>query len=70
MSDLEAYRLENKLPGVLVIDSAAAGLRYAVDEERRGLMIAGQVGKTGLNLSQARTLQRELGEILRVYFKK
>lgn len=67
MKSGEAYRLGNRYPDVLFIDSAASGLRYAVDGERRGLVIAGQAGKTGLNLSQVRALHKELGEIMRVY---
>lgn len=63
MTDLEAYRLENKYP-VRAIESEASGLKYLVDDDRRGLVIAGQVGMTGLSMRQAKALVRELPGIL------
>lgn len=68
MTDLEAYRMENKYP-VKVLDSEAPGLRYVLDEDRRGIIISGQKGMTGLRLSQLRALCRELPGILSVYFE-
>lgn len=63
MTDLEAYRLENKYP-VRAIESEARGLKYLVDDDRKGLVIAGQEGMTGLSLRQAEALCRELPGIL------
>lgn len=63
MTDLEAYRLENKYP-VRVIESEARGLKYLVDDDRRGLIISGQAGMTGLSLRQAKALAVELPGVL------
>lgn len=63
MTDQEAYRLENKYP-VRAIESEASGLKYVVDSDGRGIIIAGQRGMTGLSKRQARVLCRELPEIL------
>lgn len=64
MTDLEAYRLENKYP-VRAIESSVRGLKYLVDDDRKGLVIAGQEGMTGLSLRQAQAVARELPEILK-----
>lgn len=63
MTDLEAYRLENKYP-VRAIESSVRGLKYLVDDDRKGLVIAGQEGMTGLSLRQAQAVARELPGIL------
>lgn len=63
MTDLEAYRLENKYP-VRAIESSARGLKYLVDDDRKGLVIAGQEGMTGLSVRQLQALVRELPDIL------
>lgn len=63
MTDLEAYRMENKYP-VRAIESSVRGLKYLVDDDRKGLVIAGQEGMTGLSLRQAQAVARELPEIL------
>lgn len=64
MNDLEAYRLENSYP-VRAIQSEANGLKYLVDDDRRGVVVSGMRGKTGLSITQARALCRELPGILR-----
>lgn len=64
MTDLEAYRLENKYP-VRGIQSEANGLKYLVDDDRQGVIISGMRGKTGLDIRQAKALCRELPGILR-----
>lgn len=64
MTDLEAYRMENKYP-VRAIESSVRGLKYLVDDDRKGLVIAGQEGMTGLSLRQAQAVARELPEILK-----
>lgn len=63
MNDLEAYRLENKFP-VRGIQSEANGLKYLVDDDRKGVIISGMRGKTGLDIRQAKALCRELPGIL------
>lgn len=63
MTDLEAYILENKYP-VRAIESEARGLKYLVDDDRKGLMIAGKVGMTGLTLRQVEALCMELPGVL------
>ena len=64
MNDLEAYRLENKFP-VRGIQSEADGLKYLVDDDRKGVIISGMRGKTGLDIRQAKALCKELPGILR-----
>lgn len=63
MNDLEIYALEKRLP-VQGIESGAAGLKYIMDSERRGLVIAGQRGMTGLSLRQLKALQADLPGLL------
>lgn len=65
MNDLQAYQIEKRHPEAMFIDSTANGLRYAVDDRRRGLLISGRLGMTVLTLSQASACYRELGGILR-----
>ena len=64
MGDLEVYRLENKFP-VRGIQSEADGLKYIVDDDRKGVIISGVRGKTGLDIRQAKALCKELPGILR-----
>ncbi len=64
MGDLEVYRLENKYP-VRGIQSEANGLKYLVDDDRKGVIISGMRGKTGLDIRQAKALCKELPGILR-----
>lgn len=63
MTDLEAYRIENKFP-VRGIQSEANGLKYLVDDDRQGVIVSGMRGKTGLDIRQAKALCRELPGIL------
>ena len=63
MGDLEVYRLENKFP-VRGIQSEANGLKYLVDDDRKGVIISGMKGMTGLSIRQAKSLCRELPGIL------
>ena len=63
MNDLEIYALEKRLP-VQGIESRAAGLKYIMDSERRGLVIAGQRGMTGLSIRQLKALQADLPGLL------
>ena len=64
MDDLEVYRLEHKFP-VRGIQSEADGLKYLVDDDRKGVIISGMRGKTGLDIRQAKALCKELPGILR-----
>lgn len=64
MGDLEVYRLENKFP-VRGIQSEANGLKYLVDDDRKGVIISGMRGKTGLDIRQVKALCKELPGILR-----
>lgn len=64
MDDLTAYALENRHPEVRAIESSARGLKYLVDDDRRGIVISGMRGMTGLDIRQAKALARELPEIL------
>lgn len=66
MTDNEAWRLERIYP-VLTIDSKAPGLVYIVDSDKRGVIISGLKGMTGLSRRQAEVLCRELPEILEDY---
>lgn len=63
MTDLEAYRLENKYP-VRAVQSEENGLKYLVDDDRKGVIISGMKGMTGLSIRQAKALCRELPGIL------
>lgn len=65
MDDLEVYRLENRFQ-VRGIDSEAIGLKYLLDDDRKGVIISGMKGKTGLDIRQAKALCKELPGILRV----
>lgn len=67
MTDLEALALENRYQ-VQGIDSKANGLKDIIDGERRGILVCGRMGMTGLTLSQARTMARELPGILDSFF--
>lgn len=64
MKSLEAWRIERDYH-VRGIESESAGLYYFLDDDRKGVVIAGMQGKTGLSVSQAKALVRELPEILR-----
>ena len=66
MTDNESLRMERAYP-VRAIESEARGLKYIVDDDRRGLIIAGQEGKTGLSRRQAKALCREPPGLLRDY---
>lgn len=63
MTDLQIYALENKY-GVRGIEGGAAGLKYIMDDERRGLIIAGRVGLTGLTIRQLKALRDDLPGLL------
>ncbi len=65
MRDYEAYKLENRCPGVRSISSDDEDLKYFVDSEERGVVIAGIKGRAGLTVKQAKAVCRELPEILR-----
>lgn len=63
MQDMEAYRIENAF-SVRAIDSSCRGLKYFVDNDRRGIVIAGDRGMVGLTLKQAGALAEELPAII------
>lgn len=63
MTDNEACTLEKKYP-VRVIESQVLGLKYAVDDDRMGVLISGMKGKTALDIRQAKALCKELPGIL------
>lgn len=48
MTDLEAYALENRYPEILAIESGALGLKYLLDNDRKGIVISGMRGMTGV----------------------
>lgn len=65
MKDAEAYRLENKYPGLIAIDSVDPDLKYFYQAgEKQGIAIAGCIGKVGLTIDQAKLLLAELPGIL------
>ncbi|MGI6096373.1 MAG: hypothetical protein ACOYBL_13355 [Lachnospiraceae bacterium] len=65
MKDHESLRLGTKFP-VFPIDSAAPELVYLIDEDRKGIVISGLKGKTGLTIKQAIAVCLELPGILEV----
>ena len=65
MNDLEAYRLENKLP-VYGIQSRENGLKYFYDDEHRGIVISGMKGKLGVPSGRRRP---SVGSCLRFWRK-
>lgn len=69
MTDLPIYALENKY-GVRGIESGATGLKYIMDGERRGLIIAGQLGLTGLTIRQLKALRDDLPGLLEMLEEK
>lgn len=68
MGDLEVYALSNRYPELVAIDSEANGLKYILDDDRKGIIISGQKGKTGLSKSQFLALCKEACGIARDYF--
>lgn len=58
MTDLEAYRIENKFP-VRAVESKEKGLKYLVDDDQQGIIISGMRGKTGLSIRQFLALLEE-----------
>lgn len=63
MNDNQAYKLENAYP-VRAIQSEQNGLKYLVDDDRLGVIVSGREGLTGLTISQAKAVCRELPGIL------
>ena len=68
MGDLEVYALSNRCPEIMAIDSEANGLKYILDNDRKGIIISGQKGKTGLSKTQFIALCREVCGIASQYF--
>ena len=70
MEDFEVARIEARVPGVIVMDSEARGLKYLFDDDQSRMVIAGKKGFVMLSMDQARVLARELGKVVeqRQYF--
>lgn len=68
MGDLEVYALSNRHPEIMAIESEANGLKYILDNDRKGIIISGQKGKTGLSKTQFIALCREVCGIASQYF--
>lgn len=68
MGDLEVYALSNRYPEIMAIESEANGLKYLLDSDRKGIIISGQKGKTGLSKTQFIALCREVCGIASQYF--
>lgn len=68
MGDLEVYALSNRYPEIMAIESEANGLKYILDNDRKGIIISGQKGKTGLSKTQFIALCREVCGIASQYF--
>lgn len=67
MKEVAAYRLENKYPGVIVINSEDPDLKYIYHTgEKQGVAIAGYKGIAGLTINQAKALLEELPGVLRM----
>lgn len=64
MTDMEALQLEKLHDDITIIDSDARGLKYIYDDDRRGVVIAGTIGKAFLTPVQAYTLAGELLDVL------
>lgn len=68
MGDLEVYALSNRYPEIMAIESEANGLKYILDNDRKGIIISGQKGKTGLSKTQFIALCRDVCGIASQYF--
>jgi hypothetical protein len=70
MTEMEVERIEARVPGVIVMDSKARGLKYFFDDNQSRMAIGGQKGLVILSMRQARMLARELAEVIeqRQYF--
>ena len=54
--------------GVKLIASEVSGLNYAIDDDRKGIVIIGKYGKTFLSRKQAKAAADELRDMLEVFF--
>ena len=54
--------------GVKLIASEVSGLNYAIDDDRKGIVIIGKYGKTFLSRKQAKDAADELRDMLEVFF--
>ena len=64
MTDDEIFQLERQYPDIRSIEGGARGLKYIYDDDRRGIVIAGMVGRAFLTPEQAYTLAGELLDVL------
>ena len=64
MNDKEADRLERKVPGIVIMDSSAKGVKYLFDGVKDRFDIAGQRGMVMLSIKQAKAVRDELSEII------
>ena len=54
--------------GVKLIASEVSGLNYAIDDDRKGIVIIGKYGKTFLSRKKAKAAADELRDMLEVFF--
>jgi hypothetical protein len=64
MDDLKAAKIESEIPEIIIISSAARGLKYLFDHDQGRMAISGQKGCTILTMAQARALRDELSDII------
>lgn len=64
MTDDEIFRLERQYPDIRSIEGGAQGLKYIYDDDRRGIVIAGMIGRAFLTPTQAYALAGELLDVL------
>jgi hypothetical protein len=64
MTDVEAYKIENQFPDIIIIDSKEKGVKYLFDGRKDRFAIAGKKGKVLLTVKQAEAIKNELEEIL------
>ena len=64
MTDDEIFRLERQYPDIRSIEGGTPGLKYIYDDDRRGVVIAGMIGRAFLTPAQAYTLAGELKDVL------
>lgn len=68
MKEELAERFSLKHTDLRMVDSETLHLQYIFDNDGTGMVISGLFGMTGLTLEQAKSIAKELPQILDVFF--
>lgn len=70
MNQYEMNNIERNYEGVMGIEGEKRGVYYILDEDRTGIVICGEKGKTLLSFKQAVCLSKELCAVIDIYFRR